>query len=179
MTIKKESTKVRKTINVSIQSKKYSNSINKIVNEWEENGLNVSTEVCDMILLMSKLKNTITFFNMFNMYELTEKIVGLYYDLDSPIANQKIEEILSEVIKIDNSKLTDVLANINKEANSKSNQINETQNTSKEDITEISADTDKYSKPLPKKHEETKTVINEEVSEDDEFTIPTDFFLNS
>ena len=40
-------TKVRKAINVSLQSKKYTDTINEIVQEWESQNLNISSETCD------------------------------------------------------------------------------------------------------------------------------------
>lgn len=107
--------KPKKTINVSIQSKKYSVAINKILDKWEENGLNASNEVSENILLVDKLNKSITFCNMLNIYELIEKMVGLYENLDSPTAFMKIESILSEVVTIDNSKLSNVLSQLNQE----------------------------------------------------------------
>ena len=44
-------TKVRKAINVSLQSKKYTDTINEIVQEWESQNLNISSETCDATLL--------------------------------------------------------------------------------------------------------------------------------
>lgn len=107
--------KPKKTINVSIQSKKYSAPINKILDKWEKNGLNASSEISENILLVDKLNKSITFNNMFYIYELIEKMVGLYEDLDSPSAFAKIENILSQVVSIDNSKLGSVLAQINED----------------------------------------------------------------
>lgn len=107
--------KPKKTINVSIQSKKYSAPINKILDKWEKSGLNASNEVSENILLVDKLNKSITFSNIFNVYELIEKMVGLYEDLDSPSAFLKIESILSEVITIDNSKISSVLSLLNEE----------------------------------------------------------------
>ena len=40
------SDQVRKAINVSLQSKKYSESINEIIKDWEEKELNISAETC-------------------------------------------------------------------------------------------------------------------------------------
>lgn len=120
--------KPKKTINVSIQSKKYSGPINRILDKWEKNGLNASNEVSENILLVDKLNKSITFSNMFNIYELIEKMVGLYEDLDSQSAFMKIENILSQVITIDNSKLGSVLALLNEEyinsMNNKTSKLN-------------------------------------------------------
>lgn len=107
--------KTRKTINVSLQSKKYSDPINRIINEWEDDGSNISVEVCENILLFEKFDKSIVLSNIKNVYELIEKIVALYYPLDSDKASMKIEELLSEVISVDNGKLTSALANLNEQ----------------------------------------------------------------
>ena len=50
------SDQVRKAINVSLQSKKYSESINEIIKDWEEQELNISAETCEALLLVHRLK---------------------------------------------------------------------------------------------------------------------------
>lgn len=55
--IKKEvKDKTRNTLNISIRKRNFE-EINNIVKEWDENNLNVSSQVCDAILFKSDLEN--------------------------------------------------------------------------------------------------------------------------
>lgn len=105
--------KLRRTLNISLQSKKYSEPINDIVNNWEEEGSNTSAEVCNLILLQDKYNKSITLSNVKNIFELIQKMIGIYTELDTPESNMLIEEVLSKVIIIDNSKLSVALAELN------------------------------------------------------------------
>lgn len=93
--------KERKTINVSLQSKKYLEPINKILNEWEADSLNLSTQICENLLLVQQLKNSVTFGNILAVYELIERVMKVYDIQD----NTQLEQIFSEIISIDHAKL--------------------------------------------------------------------------
>lgn len=100
--------KSKKNINVSIQSKKYSQPINNILNDWDNNGLNVSTEVCESILLANKIASSPTLLSVIKMYELTDQILSLN-KFDN---NEKtLEDIISLLIKINGEGLTNIFLN--------------------------------------------------------------------
>lgn len=100
--------KEKKNINVSIQSKKYSKAINNILNDWENNGMNVSTEVCESILLANKIASSPTLLSVIKMYELTDQILSLN-KFDN---NEKtLEDIISLLIKINGEGLTNIFLN--------------------------------------------------------------------
>lgn len=103
--------KERKTINVSLQSKKYLEPINKILNEWEAEELNLSTQICENLLLVQRLKNSITFGNVLAVYELIERMMKVYDVKDK----SQLEQIFSEIISIDHAKLGQMVTKLNPE----------------------------------------------------------------
>lgn len=103
--------KERKTINVSLQSKKYLEPINKILNEWEAEELNLSTQICENLLLVQRLKNSITFGNVLAVYELIERMMKVYDIKDK----SQLEQIFSEIISIDHAKLGQMVTKLNPE----------------------------------------------------------------
>lgn len=168
--------KLKKTLNISLQSKKYAEPINKIINNWEDDGLNISVKVCDTILLFDKYDKSITLSNISNIYELIEKIVGLYYKLDTPESNMEIEELLSQVITVDNSKLTKALANLNEKVSQKQNDKTNFEKT--EEVIEV-----KEKNANLNKSKRRQSIMNNQDSEgidnNDENYVPLDFLSNS
>ena len=112
----KKEQKQRKTLNISLQSKKFSKRINDLANKWDEEGENLSTEVCKSILLVDELNKSITFTNILNMYELVKKMVYLYYPTDSVEGERKVEELFSKIISIDTNTLSASMQTLSKEA---------------------------------------------------------------
>lgn len=104
--------KLRKNVNVSIQSKKYFRPINNILKEWEDNSLNLSTEVCESLLLSNKISKSPTLLKVVNVCELAEKILNLY-PIDDTDKTQMIENVLSQIVQVDTSQLTDVISSLN------------------------------------------------------------------
>ena len=47
--------KNRRAINISLQSKKYAEPINEMIQSWEDENLNISTQVCDALLFVERL----------------------------------------------------------------------------------------------------------------------------
>lgn len=164
--------KERKTINVSLQSKKYLEPVNKILNEWEADSLNLSTQICDTLLMMQKLKSSGTFGSVLAVYELIERLIRVY-DIQDPA---QLEKIFSEVVTINHSKLGKLVTNLNPEQplpKPKSiKHVEEVTVTSQpEQISSVKAET---VIPQPS-HIETE--ISETHNSEDE--IPLDFLLNS
>ena len=175
--------KERKTINVSLQSKKYLDSVNKILNEWEDDSLNLSTQICETLLLMDRLKKSATFANVIAMYELIERMMKVYHIEDETLLNK----IFSEVVQVDNLKLTQLLSQLNQEQKpQQSNTIREehqqinTQHIEKQEVivekvdekTEIKTDT----KEKPQVPPNIQT--NDELAVTGDVEVPLDFLLN-
>ena len=173
--------KYRKTINVSLQSKKYYKPMNELIHEWEEDGCNLSVQICEQLLKLNKLEKFAAFLNVFAIFELTEKMANVYN-----IDDKKMDEILSKVIKIDNVGLSEIFMTLS--------QIQDTPivETKKNiDVQEVNIEKPIQEislKPVEKIESiptiiKTETVIptiieSEEQNEDFDMEIPMDFLLN-
>lgn len=179
-------TKIRKNINVSIQSKKYNEPINDVLTNWEEDGLNISTEVCNSILLANKIAKSPTLLNVMNIYDLAEKILNLY-QVDE--VENSLEDILSKLINVNGSELTEVInATFNGDYNTPKKPSKQSKKTRKF-VDEDDVEEEPISKV--KNHIEDSLAIasdecngineptNFEYSEDDEYAIPDDILFNS
>lgn len=107
----------KKSFNVSLQSKKYSKDVRKIVNEWGKSE-NLSTEVCESILLYYKFNSLLTLINIKNTLETAEKMLSTVISADDEDYNTSLDEILNEVVTLDLNKL---LNSIRKVQNKKLN----------------------------------------------------------
>lgn len=97
-----------KTINVSLQSKRYAEPINKIIAEWKADGLNVSTEVCESILLKNKVDKSATLLQVLSALDLAEKLLKIKGIEDT----ETVENILKRMININMNGLTDSLTDL-------------------------------------------------------------------
>lgn len=156
--------KIKKNVNVSIQSKKYALPINKILQEWEDNSLNISTEVCESLLLSNKIAKSPTLLKVINVCELAEKILNLYSIEDSQKA-QMIENVLSQIIQVDTTKLTTAISELNNinvglPVQNKEMPLNNSLNN------EVSVTYEKESTPIiePKIESQTNNFSNEVIS---------------
>lgn len=105
---------IKKNINVSIQAKKYHSKINEILNNWESDGLNFSTEVCESILLANKIASSPTLLSVMKIYDLTDQIFSLNkFDNNG----KTLEDILSLLIQVNGEGLTNILCNNSKNTN--------------------------------------------------------------
>ena len=173
--------KERKTINVSLQSKKYLDSVNKILNEWEDDSLNLSTQICETLLLMDRLKKSATFANVIAMYELIEKMMKVYHVEDEA----QLNKIFSEVVSVDSSKLTHLLSQLNQENKTQQNVvISETNPVIQEVENRVENTTENVDvahnteQPKEKKEANTPTTASEELAITGEFEVQMDFLLN-
>ncbi|HCL4480354.1 TPA: hypothetical protein N2D99_002442 [Clostridium botulinum] len=104
--------KLRKSLNISIQSKKYYMPINKIIKEWENKGLSMSTNVCETLLLGYKLSNSIELSKLVNTFEMISKTLSYYYNEENIEEYMKaIENVFSKIISVDGEKLSEFLSN--------------------------------------------------------------------
>lgn len=158
--------KERRTLNVSFQSRKYLHDINNILNEWDEEGLNLSTQICDNILLVHQLKQSMTFGSVLAVYELIERMMKVYHVEDS----SQLERIFSEVVQVDNRKLTELLSDFNNKP-SKNYQEPVVERPVMKQVEEPT-----YVHVQQPVIEKSSTTIDEE---HDEFDIPNDFLFNS
>lgn len=164
--------KIKKNINVSIQSRKYSNAINTILQNWEEDGSNVSTEVCESILLANKVANSPTLLSVMKLYDLTEQILYLNGVDDT---EQKLEDVLSLLIKVNGEGLTDIINSSFK---------NTTKNKKKESNNSLLRGEEKNIKN--NKEDDTIAVSSDEdllndiedIDEDEDYEIPSDLLFN-
>lgn len=167
--------KKRKTINVSLQSRKYSEPMNELINKWEEDGDNISIQVCETLLKWNELQKSPTMLRIFNMFELIKKSIELYGIND----DKKIEEILSSVVKFDATGLNEIFLTMS--------QI-ESSNTKKVEniVSKIPIEKETINNTLPKE-ERPKVVIPKEpekveehndVPFDGDVDIPMDFLMN-
>lgn len=110
MSKKSKSYEPKKTINVSLQSKKYFKTINDILKEWDDNDLQASTEVCESIILSNKFKKSITLLGILNAYKMAENMLELYsIGKNDENLEDKLEAVLSSAINIDVNKLMDAV----------------------------------------------------------------------
>lgn len=184
--------KIRKNINVSIQSKKYNEPINDVLTNWEDEGLNISTEVCNSILLANKIANSPTLLNVMNIYDLAEKILNLY-QVDE--VENSLEDILSKLINVNGSELTEVInATFNGDYNTPKKTSKPKQSKKLQRTDEVADEDDIEEKTVSKakdNHIEDSLAVasdednggneptNFEYSEDDEYAIPNDILFNS
>ena len=102
------SDQVRKAINVSLQSKKYSESINEIIKDWGEKELNISAETCEALLLVHRLKKLSSLSNIFNIVKMLDNLSSIYHYDDT-----NIDEMLNQIIDIDNERFSQILIELN------------------------------------------------------------------
>lgn len=99
--------KTRRNINVSIQKKDFL-KINKIINDWEYSGANISSEVCNSILLKNILEHnptTQTLIDSINLIKnsLKNKDIKDYSEEDAlSIALEKILSININAVELSN-----------------------------------------------------------------------------
>ena len=176
--------KERKTINVSLQSKKYLDPVNKILNEWEEDSLNLSTQICETLLLVDKLKKSATFANVMAMYELIERMMKVYHIEDE----SQLNAIFAEVVQIDNAKLTQLLSQLNNKTETQQKPIlrnippqSNVQPIVEETIVVEKVVTEPKIQPEEKKEEPSvvqPTQTNDELAVTGDIEVPIDFLLN-
>lgn len=193
------STKIRKNINVSLQSKFYSKPINNILNDWTDDNLNISIEVCNSILLSDKISKSPTLSKVMTTTDLVHKMLDLYKIEKN---DTLIEEILSKLISVDMAQLNDIIVNCvsnntispNNSKPEKKQMVEDTQKyqvvTSDEPVV-----TDEVDEPTPPKKEVKKESSNnfeytdetlddkssnnhEKKDEGVDYDIPMNFLLN-
>jgi iron-sulfur cluster repair protein YtfE (RIC family) len=167
--------KERRTINVSLQSKKYLEPINQILNEWEDESLNLSTQICETLLQMKKLKSSGTFSSVLAVYELIERVMKVYDIQD----HAQLERLFAEAVTINHSKLGKMITNLNPELPQPENKIQKPKVEKTEQVA-----TPKIKPAAPAAIEnEIKPVIQEvdalTESQEDDNEIPLDFLMNS
>lgn len=104
--------KLRKSLNISIQSKRYYIPINEIITEWEEQGLSLSTKVCETLLLGYRLSNSVELSKLVNTFEMISKTLSHYYNEENTEEYMKaIENVFNKVITVDGETLSEFLSN--------------------------------------------------------------------
>lgn len=168
--------KIRKNINISLQTKKYLAPINDIVDKWEDEGGSISVKICDLIIFFDKFDNSFTLSNVKNVVELAEKMISRHTNTD----NQKIlEDILRECITVDNDKLSRALTTLDKSESKIENIINQPnpKNLSDEKEKNIKDDIKIEVEPIKDSNKE-EFVFGYDI-DDDNNKIPYNFLFNS
>lgn len=151
-----------KTINVSLQSKRYAEPINKIIAEWKADGLNVSTEVCESILLKNKVDKSATLLQVLSALDLVEKLLKIKGIEDT----ETVEKILKRMININMNGLTDSLTDLEEKEKPISKPI-ENQSLKIE------------KKESSKEENTTKEIVKPKMEYNNmEIEIPSDFLMN-
>lgn len=96
--------RIRKTINVSLQSKKLGGPINELINRWEAEGSNLSVQICENLLRLDQLEHSGTMLKVLNLFDLTRQTASIYNIKDEA----KIEEILSRALTINPSVIAEL-----------------------------------------------------------------------
>ncbi len=159
--------RIRKTINVSLQSKKLGGPINELINRWEADGSNLSVQICENLLRLDQLEHSGTMLKVLNLFDLTKQTASIYNIKDEA----KIEEILSRAITINPSVIAELF-------------LSDTNNTSARETIEQT----QYV-PVPKQvpvqevakpvETEPVTIQTDDVPFSDDTDIPMDFLMNS
>lgn len=127
--------KTRKTINVSIQ-KRHFNTLNAILNSWEEDGYNLSNEICEAILFKNKSDinpHICTILSTLALIESSLKSQKISKNMTPEEIDSKALEIFNDVITIDidGNKLTNLLkgvdTKISNQTSSQNSKVKETQ----------------------------------------------------
>lgn len=100
--------KNRRAINISLQSKKYAEPINEMIQSWEDENLNISTQVCDALLFVERLKRFSSLSNIFKIVNMLDGLSSIY-----GYTSENIDEMLQEIIMVDNDRFSEILIRLN------------------------------------------------------------------
>lgn len=105
-------TKKRDTIHISYNDKKYYNDMKEIVSTWDSEGDVRSKKVCEDILHMEKIRNSMTLNKLLNTFEWIENtLLPGFADKNDPQFKHTVEQVFSGVINIDGNKLSEFILN--------------------------------------------------------------------
>lgn len=104
----------KKAIHVSFSDKEYCEKMQKIIGKWDENGINRSQKVCDMVIAMNKFELSPAVNRVLKTYDWIENTISPYFeDKKDPNFSKVIDTIFNEILEINGAKLTDFLSNPN------------------------------------------------------------------
>ena len=172
--------KERKTINVSIQKRNF-NKLNSILNSWDEEGLNISSEVCKCILFKHELENsplTQTLVSTLNLIKTSLKNKQLSSDSHDEALFTVLKNIIS--IKIDASELSNFIVDDFYFSNPSSNKDSKkTNDTTAEEHTKDNCNTSDIKQTNNLKDVEDVILTTKEESNNDISSNTTDATKNS
>lgn len=99
----------KRTINISLQAKKYMVPMNTLIEKWEDEGENLSIKLCDDILKYEELQSYPSMIKVLNVFDLVKKTLEIYGITDL----NRIEEVFSSVIHVDMTALNEVFLTLN------------------------------------------------------------------
>lgn len=159
--------RVRKTINVSLQSKKLGGPINDLINRWEAEGSNLSVQICENLLRLDQLEHSGTMLKVLNLFDLTRQTASIYNIKDEA----KIEEILSRAITINPSVIAELFL-----ADTTNAPIREAIEKNEYVPVPKQVPVQEVVKPV---EAEPVTISQDDVPFSDDTEIPMDFLMNS
>lgn len=106
-----DKSKYKKHINVSLQNKKYYDSINPILLKWASNSENMSEKVSESILMAVRLESSIGINKLMNTFEMIEKTLQIYFPEKNNTYNEAVEKAFEKIVNVNGAMLSDFITN--------------------------------------------------------------------
>ncbi|HHT7008399.1 TPA: hypothetical protein ACTZ3A_000938 [Bacillus cereus] len=106
-----DKSKYKKHINVSLQNKKYYDSINPVLLRWADNNENMSEKVSEAILMAVRLESSIGMNKLMNTFEMIEKTLQIYFPEKNTTYNEAVEKAFAKIVNVNGTMLSDFITN--------------------------------------------------------------------
>ncbi|MFJ8531169.1 hypothetical protein [Bacillus sp. NPDC094106] len=106
-----DKSKYKKHINVSLQNKKYYDSINPVLLRWAANNENMSEKVSESILMAVRLESSIGINKLMNTFEMIEKTLQIYFPEKNTTYNEAVEKAFEKIVNVNGAMLSDFITN--------------------------------------------------------------------
>ncbi|WP_260857497.1 hypothetical protein [Bacillus thuringiensis] len=106
-----DKSKYKKHINVSLQNKKYYDSINPVLLRWADNNENMSEKVSESILMAVRLESSIGINKLMNTFEMIEKTLQIYFPEKNTTYNEAVEKAFAKIVNVNGAMLSDFITN--------------------------------------------------------------------
>lgn len=110
--------KLRKSINISIVSKKYIKEVNDVLDLWEEKGVNPSHKICELIINNNNVDKSPSLSNIINTYQMIRTSLSRY--LQDEELEVAIEEVFSKMFTLNANYFSQLMMNPKSLLNDKS-----------------------------------------------------------
>ena len=106
-----DKSKYKKHINVSLQNKKYYDSINPVLLKWADSNENMSEKVSESILMAVRLESSIGINKLMNTFEMIEKTLQIYFPEKNNTYNEAVEKAFAKIVNVNGAMLSDFITN--------------------------------------------------------------------